>query len=1100
MTSLKQLRGAYFHLGVYTSCTADLYFDDFACDSIINTDDLGDIRTLAARPAGEGTDDDNYTTDPQGWADSTGAADAVYTELTDDPPNTALYNRSTGDALTHRYSVTMDQCGSGNLAGIGGSDTIEAVNFMWLYQTNGGGTDDYGIRIRCSDDGGSPYTNDNIDDPKTATWIAHYDAATPVGANAWTQAYVNSLEMGMATVSSGGKYLGFDEAYAMVAFKVAGVSALSVNVFDSIGVAEDVAAVRLPREIEVADNVGITDNVSVEIPVLEVNVYDSIGVADAVDVKFSFLQILVYELIAVASAVAALIPFAGPVSVFDSVAVADSVSVEIPVLEVSVYDSIGVADETYDELAVLDVSVYDDIGLSDTVGLALDVYEISVVDLVGVSDEVDASVTGALTVSVYDDIGVAEDVSVEIPVLEVNVFDSIGVAEDAICQCNPLLGNDFSGDTSCIALWNFEPSALTVDSKGANTLTNNIEVAENTLDYKQGTGCGEWEASEGDSLTIDDDDVDSGFPCKYGESNRSFSICGWFKVNSLAYTHYLCFFASAYEENKAFAIVVATNGYLALFVSSDGSSFNSHAVSPALSTDIWYFVGITYEDVTGKYKISIYNESTLLKASTGTSSVKSIFIGTPKTFHIGYPDYNITWDGLVDEFVVFNRVLSVEEIDAIWNRQFPVLNVNVADNIGVAENVSVEIPAAGALSVNVSDNIGVLDEVEALVPILEVSVSDTIGLADEAAAELDLYEIAVSDDIGVNDEAGLSIPVLLVSVFDSIGLGDDVGLEIPVLEVSVFDSVGLADETASQIPILEILAADNVGLSDAVEVSIPVLEVSVADTIGLTDAVDTFYPLLEIAVGDIIGLTDGATAIRQDAAVLNVYVFDDIQVSDEADIQIAVYEVCVFDAVGVADETAIQLPVLEVLASDSVGVTDVTGLEVPVLEIFVSDSLGLTDAAGVTLVEAGVLSVNVYDTISLSDSVEQQFTFYEISVYDTLTVIDEQAVLLTVLNVAVSDSLVLTDSVVIVRPGAAFTVDVYDIIGLADAAACVRLPDWQHPTEDSLAEWAPVTDPSAAEWTPSEDGSAAEWKPVADASDCEWSKTGEVSSAFWSKV
>ena len=188
-------------VGILTAgTTADLYFDNYAADDTASTDDIGDIRTLAARPIGQGVDNDAGS-DEDDWRDPANNA-ATYVHLDSDPPNITDYLTADGDAAIYRYSVTMDECGSGNLSGIGGSDTIEAVNFMFYYETEGGGADDYGSKLIVSD---GTLTNDNIDDPKDPTWLNLYHADTPQGANPWTQAYVNSIEMGMASVSSGGK-------------------------------------------------------------------------------------------------------------------------------------------------------------------------------------------------------------------------------------------------------------------------------------------------------------------------------------------------------------------------------------------------------------------------------------------------------------------------------------------------------------------------------------------------------------------------------------------------------------------------------------------------------------------------------------------------------------------------------------------------------------------------------------------------------------------------------------------------------------------------------------------------------------------------------
>ena len=203
-------------LGVISDITADLYFDDFSAEGAdILEADLGDIRTLAARPVGQGVDNDAGS-DVDDWRDPAANA-ATYDHIDSDPPNITDYLTADGDTNIYRYSVTMDECGSGNLAGIGGSDEIVGVHFMFFYETEGGGADDYGTKLIVSD---GTLTNDNIDDPKDLTWLNLYHADTPSGGNPWTQAYVNSIEMGMASVSSGGKDQWWYEAYAMVAFKV----------------------------------------------------------------------------------------------------------------------------------------------------------------------------------------------------------------------------------------------------------------------------------------------------------------------------------------------------------------------------------------------------------------------------------------------------------------------------------------------------------------------------------------------------------------------------------------------------------------------------------------------------------------------------------------------------------------------------------------------------------------------------------------------------------------------------------------------------------------------------------------------------------------
>ena len=58
------------------------------------------------------------------------------------------------------------------------------------------------------------------------------------------------------------------------------------------------------------------------------------------------------------------------------------------------------------------------------------------------------------------------------------------------------MANDFSSDTDCKALWNFENGALTTDSKGGNTLSigGNTPSAD-TVNYKQGAASCDFDSS-----------------------------------------------------------------------------------------------------------------------------------------------------------------------------------------------------------------------------------------------------------------------------------------------------------------------------------------------------------------------------------------------------------------------------------------------------------------------------------------------------------------------------------------------------------------------------------------------------------------------------
>jgi len=207
------------NLGVLTSDTAELYFDDYACDGTTSTDDIGDIRTLAARPTANGTDQDFGSGK---WQQRIGGSDTgnnpSYANLAEIPPNTDQGAWEEANSTAHYFSVDLDNCGSGNLADIGSSDTIHAVNFIFYYETDGGGTAAYYMYGR--DTSGRSSTVE-LDDPKAPTWITQYQTISwDDDASAWSQSEFDDQEIGMMCQDSI-KDMWWYEAYAMVAFEPA---------------------------------------------------------------------------------------------------------------------------------------------------------------------------------------------------------------------------------------------------------------------------------------------------------------------------------------------------------------------------------------------------------------------------------------------------------------------------------------------------------------------------------------------------------------------------------------------------------------------------------------------------------------------------------------------------------------------------------------------------------------------------------------------------------------------------------------------------------------------------------------------------------------
>jgi hypothetical protein len=91
------------------------------------------------------------------------------------------------------------------------------------------------------------------------------------------------------------------------------------------------------------------------------------------------------------------------------------------------------------------------------------------------------------------------------------------------------MANSFTGDSRWKALYAFESDpGIGVSSIGNVTLTNNGAALDST-NYKEGSSSAALVRSEIDYLAIDDENLPSGFPFKYGTSNNNLAIAFWFR-------------------------------------------------------------------------------------------------------------------------------------------------------------------------------------------------------------------------------------------------------------------------------------------------------------------------------------------------------------------------------------------------------------------------------------------------------------------------------------------------------------------------------------------------------------------------------------------
>ncbi len=233
------------------------------------------------------------------------------------------------------------------------------------------------------------------------------------------------------------------------------------------------------------------------------------------------------------------------------------------------------------------------------------------------------------------------------------------------------MANVFLADPNCVALWRFENGALTTDSKGTNTLTDNNTVGTEAVDYKEGAACADLEKGTSETLSITDANLDAGFPFKVGDTNKKFSACGWFKPESLVDGQIAVF--SKYDsggDRRTIMFRLDGTDNFKVFIGYNGGATTEELVSEGTpQTGRWYHFGITFDDDDKSYRVVIWDDTAGSKVVDASGTATNNISLDNAAFVVGGRDENggidYFFDGLIDEVVVFKDVLSSGEIDAI---------------------------------------------------------------------------------------------------------------------------------------------------------------------------------------------------------------------------------------------------------------------------------------------------------------------------------------------------------------------------------------------------------------------------------------------------
>ena len=232
-----------------------------------------------------------------------------------------------------------------------------------------------------------------------------------------------------------------------------------------------------------------------------------------------------------------------------------------------------------------------------------------------------------------------------------------------------LINTPLITDANLVSYYRFNTGALTTDYKGVNTLTNGGSVAETasgkfgySINYPSQTQTGVMYRDANYGIAVD----------------TAFSVSFWVKVNVVPSETYPYYYYDWFTKvlnssgtiNQTFDVHYFNQTgtkRIRLYVNSSGTPGSYVWYDTDLGTTDWHHIVL---NVFGNGTASVYldGNTTPICTQTGITGYNNDGGGTITTLTVGMDRGNYWSDACaIDDFAIFNRVLTTEEIHAIAN-------------------------------------------------------------------------------------------------------------------------------------------------------------------------------------------------------------------------------------------------------------------------------------------------------------------------------------------------------------------------------------------------------------------------------------------------
>jgi len=241
--------------------------------------------------------------------------------------------------------------------------------------------------------------------------------------------------------------------------------------------------------------------------------------------------------------------------------------------------------------------------------------------------------------------------------------------------CAPAWGaNYFLDDANCVGLWTLDvevtPAATYADTSGnGNTLANvfaNIDV--NTTYYQEGIASVVSTAATDSYLQCVDGSLSANFPGKNGTGNTTISACMWIRPTTIsAVSNVLTKYQAFAGTYVSYILRFDASNNVAAYIGYGGSLNESKThTGVAVAANQWYHIAWTYDGATRAFRIRVWDDNaSSVTETTGTYTNTMTPAQAPFQINGLAAAAEAGMIGYIDEAVVFNDILTADEIDEI---------------------------------------------------------------------------------------------------------------------------------------------------------------------------------------------------------------------------------------------------------------------------------------------------------------------------------------------------------------------------------------------------------------------------------------------------